>query len=173
MEGGKGGGGGGGGRRSKRREDFTGGYDKMPRWTYGMLGGMRLQSFLLCLPMQCRVPQLIYTNKTGDCCCFFYLSIYLFICSSMDGQRMSIRMSIRRSLEYPILLFSEHCQNATSPLKHKCHGQLGDNLHAEISRDLHRHSIQSRGARAFVWRLTRPLIVHVMLRCSEFERIIF
>ena len=40
--------------------------------------GMRLQFFfLLCLPVQRRVPQLVYTNKTGDC---------LFICSLMDGQ---------------------------------------------------------------------------------------
>ena len=31
------------------------------------LGGMRLQFFLLCLPVQRRVPQLVYTNKTGDC----------------------------------------------------------------------------------------------------------
>ena len=30
-----------------------------------------------CLPVQRRVPQLVYTNKTGDC---------LFICSLMDGQ---------------------------------------------------------------------------------------
>ena len=46
------------------------------------LGGMRLQGFfLLCLPVQRRVPQLVYTNKTGDC-----LSIYLFICLAMDGQ---------------------------------------------------------------------------------------
>ena len=29
--------------------------------------------FLLCLPVQRRVPQLVYTNKTGDC-----LSVYLF-----------------------------------------------------------------------------------------------
>ena len=46
------------------------------------LGGMRLQSFLtygyFCLPVQRRVPQLVYTNKTGDC-----LSVCLFICLSV------------------------------------------------------------------------------------------
>ena len=45
------------------------------------LCGMRLQSFLtngcFVYPWQRRVPQLVYTNKTGDC---------LFICSPMDGQ---------------------------------------------------------------------------------------
>ena len=47
------------------------------------LGGMRLQSFLtngyFCLPVQRRVPQLVYTNKTGDClsvCLFVYLFGY-------------------------------------------------------------------------------------------------
>ena len=33
-------------RRGKRRGDFTDGYEEMPEWTYGMLGGMMLQSFL-------------------------------------------------------------------------------------------------------------------------------
>ena len=37
--------------------------------------------FCLCLPVQRRVPQLVYTNKTGDC-----LSVCLFICSAMGGQ---------------------------------------------------------------------------------------
>ena len=35
--------------------------------------------FLLCLPVQRRVPQLVYTNKTGDClfvCLFVYLFAY-------------------------------------------------------------------------------------------------
>ena len=48
------------------------------------LGGMRLQSFLtygyFCLPVQRRVPQLVYTNKTGDClsvCLSVYLSVRL------------------------------------------------------------------------------------------------
>ena len=48
------------------------------------LGGMRLQSFLTnghYLPVQRRVPQLVYTNKTGDC-----LSVCLSICSVMGGQ---------------------------------------------------------------------------------------
>ena len=30
-----------------------------------------------CLPVQHRVPQLVYTNKTGDCL-FIYLFVYLF-----------------------------------------------------------------------------------------------
>ena len=32
--------------------------------------------FLLCLPVQRRVPQLVYTNKIGDCL-FIYLSVRL------------------------------------------------------------------------------------------------
>ena len=53
------------------------------------LGGMRLQSlltdlWLLCLPVQRRVPQLVLI-KTGDCLlvCLF---VCLFICSAMGGQ---------------------------------------------------------------------------------------
>ena len=47
------------------------------------LCGMILPSFLtkgilLCLPVQRRVPQLVYTNKIGDCL-FIYLFVYLFI----------------------------------------------------------------------------------------------
>ena len=49
------------------------------------LGGMTLQSFLtngyFGYPCNAGYPQLVYTNKTGDC-----LFIYLFICSPMDGQ---------------------------------------------------------------------------------------
>ena len=41
--------------------------------------------FLLCLPVQRRVPQLVYTNKTGDCL-FIYLFVYLSICSAIGGQ---------------------------------------------------------------------------------------
>ena len=45
------------------------------------LGGRRLQSFLtygyFCLPVQHRVPQLVYTNKAGDCLSFF-LSVHLW-----------------------------------------------------------------------------------------------
>ena len=44
------------GRRRGKTGDFTDGYD---------------------LPVQRRVPQLVYTNKIGIC---------LFICSPMDGQ---------------------------------------------------------------------------------------
>ena len=51
---------------------FTDSYKNME-----CLGGMRLHDFLLGLPVQRQVPQLVYTNKTGDC---------LFICSLMDGQ---------------------------------------------------------------------------------------
>ena len=49
------------------------------------LGGIRLQSFLtdgyFVYPCKRRVPQLVYTNKIGDC-----LFIYLSICSPMGGQ---------------------------------------------------------------------------------------
>ena len=60
---------------------FTDSYKHM-----GCLGGMRVTGvFLLCLPVQRRVPQLVYTNKTGDCLsvCLF---VCLFICSAMGGQ---------------------------------------------------------------------------------------
>ena len=38
-----------------------------------------------CLPVQRRVPQLVYTNKIGDCL-FIYLFVYLSICSAIGGQ---------------------------------------------------------------------------------------
>ena len=41
--------------------------------------------FLLCLPVQRRVPQLVYTNKIGDCL-FICLFIYLSICSAIGFQ---------------------------------------------------------------------------------------
>ena len=50
---------------------FTDSYKNME-----CLGGMRLQDFFLGLPVQRRVPQLVYTNKIGDCL-FIYLSVRL------------------------------------------------------------------------------------------------
>ena len=59
---------------------FTDSYKQME-----CLGGMNFQSFLnnwsLCLPVQRRVTQLVYTNKIGDC-----LFVYLSICSAIGGQ---------------------------------------------------------------------------------------
>ena len=66
-------------RRGKRRGDFIDGYDEMPGWNEVTV----FSDF--CLPVQCRVPQLVYSNKTGNClsvCLFICLSI----CSAMGGQ---------------------------------------------------------------------------------------
>ena len=52
------------------------------------LGGMRLQSFLtngyFGYPCNAGYPQLVYTNKIGDCL-FIYLFVYLSICSAIGG----------------------------------------------------------------------------------------
>ena len=67
-------------RRGKRRGDFTDGYDEMPGWN-------EVTVFSDCLPMQRRVPQLVYTNKTGDCLSVcLSVCLCLSICSAMGGQ---------------------------------------------------------------------------------------
>ena len=63
--------------RGKRRGDFTDGYE-MLGWTYGMpVWNEVTELFDFVLPVQRWVPQLVYTNKTGDCL-FIFLSVYLF-----------------------------------------------------------------------------------------------
>ena len=62
--------------------DFTDGHDEMPGWTCGMTGWNEVTEFsVFVFPVQRRVPQLVYTNKTDDClfiCLFIYLSVRLW-----------------------------------------------------------------------------------------------
>ena len=71
-------------RRGTRRRGFHR-WIEMLGWTYGMPGWNEIMEFFDCLPVQRRVPQLVYTNKTGDCLSVC-LSVCLFICSAMGGQ---------------------------------------------------------------------------------------
>ena len=72
QEGGDGEGHKGEGRRRGKREGISQ-MDMMK-----CLGGTRLQFFLTLFTVQRRVPQLVYTNKTGDC-----LSFFLSVCLSV------------------------------------------------------------------------------------------
>ena len=69
-------------REGEKKGHEEGGISQMDMKCLGghmeCLGGTRLQSFLLCLPVQRRVPQLVYTNKAGDCL-FIFLSFSLFV----------------------------------------------------------------------------------------------
>ena len=66
--------------RGKRRGDFTDGYE-MLGWTYGMPVWNEVTELFDCLPVQRWVPQLVYTNKAGDCLSIslsFFLSVRLW-----------------------------------------------------------------------------------------------
>ena len=65
----------GGGDREEGNREEMGREMKEVSQAHGM-GGERLQIFLPCLPVHRRVPQLVYTNKIGDCL-FIYLSVRL------------------------------------------------------------------------------------------------
>ena len=63
-------------RRGKRRGDFTDGYDKMPRWTYGMPGWNEVTKFShFVYPCNAGYPSWSILMKQV----IVYLSVYLFI----------------------------------------------------------------------------------------------